>query len=57
MKDLSELGQSIDEELNAIEKRKEFLEGLEGGQVDAGKDFIEMVVPGAENGVSDDNQG
>lgn len=42
------MGQSIDEELNAIEKRKEFLEGLEGGQVDAGKDFIEMVGPGAE---------
>lgn len=42
---LSELGQTIDEELNAIEKRKEFLEGLEGGQVDAA------------NGVSDDNQG
>lgn len=54
---LSELGQTIDEELNAIEKRKEFLEGLEGGQVDAGKDFIEMVDPGAANGVSDDNQG
>lgn len=54
---LSELCQSIDEELIAIEKRKEFLEGLEGGQVDAGKDFIEMVDPGSENGVSDDNQG